>query len=358
MSAIAGTEDQEAVESYSAAAAEAFAGRMLQLLNDAALGLILCIGYRSGLLDALARFRGGAACETIAEEASLSAPAVRECLAALVHGRILAFDAIDRTYRLPAEHAAFLAGPQRAVLALAAESLSLISGERLLDFLRFGNTALTRGSCDRLQQAFDVSWRGDIVEALSRLGELEGKLRAGISVLIPDCDDGAAVVRVAGEFPNSRFVGSDPSEPNVETARARARELGLSNAAFTTGNFVWLAADRAYDLVLLQRKLLEQDDLAHVLAHVHRALKRDGVLVLRGLAGSSRLENDLDRSAGSLLAAMALLRQICTSSAQPGSAWMGREPLIQLLHEIGFRHVRMNELPHDSFNAYFVCEKE
>src|SRR5579871_4535286 len=95
------------------ASSEAFARRMLGVLNSAGLSLMISIGHRTRLFDLLAQLPPSTS-EEIAQKAGLQERYVREWLAAMVTGRIVEYDAASRTYRLPAEHAAWLtraAGP-------------------------------------------------------------------------------------------------------------------------------------------------------------------------------------------------------------------------------------------------------
>jgi ubiquinone/menaquinone biosynthesis C-methylase UbiE len=183
-------------------------------------------------------------------------------------------------------------------------------------------------------------------------------LRDGISVLELDCGSGAALIALAGKYPNSQFVGLQSSDAGVETGRARARELGLSNVIFHVGQIADPALDRAYDLVLVCRASHDRRELPLSLAHAYRTLKANGALLLRTFAGSNRLENNLHRPGGALLCAISLLRAISGPSATQESASVaGHEPVVDLLHDIGFRHVRVVEMPRDPLYAYFVCER-
>src|SRR5690606_19493972 len=87
--------------------AEAFAGRMLDILNSGAISLMVSIGHRTGLFDAMSEMPP-ATSEEIAAKAGMQERYVREWLAALVTGRIVAYDPETKQYRLPPEHAAFL----------------------------------------------------------------------------------------------------------------------------------------------------------------------------------------------------------------------------------------------------------
>ena len=93
--------------SYDAAKAQAFADRLLTTLNDGALCLMISIGHRTGLLDAM-RATARATSAEIATKAGLNERYVREWLGAMVTGRIVDVDPATSRFSLPPEHAAFL----------------------------------------------------------------------------------------------------------------------------------------------------------------------------------------------------------------------------------------------------------
>src|SRR5688572_26796227 len=86
---------------------DAFAGTMLRILNDGFLALLISAGHRTGLFDTLAGLPSSTSQE-IAAAAGLDERYVREWLGGMVVGRLIEYDPATRTYRLPAEHAAFL----------------------------------------------------------------------------------------------------------------------------------------------------------------------------------------------------------------------------------------------------------
>jgi hypothetical protein len=92
---------------------EAFGQQMSDVLNHATLALLTSIGHQVGLYDTLADLPPATSHE-IAGAASLQERYVREWLGARTVARVVEYDARDRTYWLPREHAAFLtraAGP-------------------------------------------------------------------------------------------------------------------------------------------------------------------------------------------------------------------------------------------------------
>ena len=84
-----------------------FAGRMLRMMNEAALALMVSVGHRTGLFDIMAAMPAATSAE-IASRASLDERYVREWLAVMTTGRIVEHDGVAGSYSLPAGHAAWL----------------------------------------------------------------------------------------------------------------------------------------------------------------------------------------------------------------------------------------------------------
>jgi hypothetical protein len=93
--------------------AEAFAGRVLDALNDATFCLMASIGHRIGLFDAM-RDRPPMTSQDLASRAGLNERYVREWLGAMVTSGVVTVDPQSAHYQLPAEHAAFLTRAARA----------------------------------------------------------------------------------------------------------------------------------------------------------------------------------------------------------------------------------------------------
>jgi len=87
---------------------DAFAGRLMGMMNEGALAMMLALGHRTGVFDAMGRLDGFATSQQIADEAGLSERYVREWLGAMTNGRIVEHDPQTLAYRLPPEHAAWL----------------------------------------------------------------------------------------------------------------------------------------------------------------------------------------------------------------------------------------------------------
>lgn len=108
--------------------AEAFAGRLLGALNNAALCLMASVGHRTGLFDVM-RTSPPATSQEIADLAGLNERYVREWLGAMVTGRVVDVEPTTLRFSLPAEHAAFLTRKAAADnMAVFAQYVAIMGG--------------------------------------------------------------------------------------------------------------------------------------------------------------------------------------------------------------------------------------
>ncbi len=109
-------------------AVKAFRKRMIQVREDAALGLLLGIGDELGLLDAMAR-TGPADSATLAEAAGVDERYLREWLDGIVAGGVAEYDVATGRYTLPPAHAASLTNTEGPVnLARGLKMLTMLAG--------------------------------------------------------------------------------------------------------------------------------------------------------------------------------------------------------------------------------------
>ena len=123
---------------FDKAKAKAFTQLMVRHLEGAAVSIMLEVGRRVGLFEAMAQMDAVTSAE-IAAKTGLSERYVREWLAAMVCGGIVEYVAGDRTYRLPREHAAGLTG---------SSSRNLTGMAEMFPFMYWSNGALSETSVD------------------------------------------------------------------------------------------------------------------------------------------------------------------------------------------------------------------
>lgn len=343
---------------------QAFAGRMLQILNDGALAITISLGHRTGLFDVLETM-SPATSSAISDLAGLNERYVREWLGAMVVGGLIEYDPVLRTYRLPDVHAAFLtrnAYPQN--LAVIAQFIPVMANveDGIVESFRNGG-GLGYECFPRFHDVMAEMSRQTVVsglfDAILPLAPgLSERLEAGIEVLDVGCGQGKALNALAGAFPNSRFRGIDLCKETVETARVAARELKFGNLHFDQQDAAAMTENEAYDLITCFDSVHDQAQPALVLQNIRRALRPDGTFLMQDIAASSQLENNRNHPLGPLLYTISLTHCTTVSLAQEGAGlgtcW-GRETAERMLAEAGFANVRVHELPHDFMNYFYVA---
>jgi SAM-dependent methyltransferase len=186
------------------------------------------------------------------------------------------------------------------------------------------------------------------------------RLEEGIDVLDVGCGSGRALNLMARSFPNSRFVGYDLSDETIARARAEAKEHGSANARFEVKDAAALDEEASYDLITTFDAVHDQADPAAVLKGIANALREYGVYLMQDIAGSSHHHNNLDHPIGPFLYTISCMHCMTVSLAQGGAglgAMWGEEKAKEMLEEAGFKEVKIEQLPHDFQNYYYIATK-
>lgn len=342
-------------------AIEAFGNRLVGMFNQAGAALMTSIGHRTGLFDAMARLPA-ATSEGLAREAGLDERYVREWLGAMTTAKVIEYDARDRTYRLPGEHAALLtraATPNN--FAVYAQYVALLGSveDRIVECFRTGS-GVPYSEFPRFHQVMAEDSGQSVVGALDAIVALvpglDEDLRSGISVLDVGCGSGRALVALAAAYPRSRLTGHDFSEEAIRAARAAAAERGLTNVRFEARDAA-AAGDERYDLVTAFDAIHDQADPAAVLRGIRRRLAPDGIFLMQDIRASSALERNLDHPLAPFLYTVSVMHCMTVSLAQGGAGlgtmW-GEERARSMLAEAGFGEVSVHTLPHDIQNCFYV----
>ena len=197
---------------------EAFAGRMVGVVNDSLLALSVSIGHQTGLFDTMADLPPSTSNE-IAAAAGLQERYVREVLGALTTGGIVEYDPKAHSYALPLEHAAVLtraAGVDN--LAAMTQFVGILGAveEDVVRCFREGG-GVPYSSFPMFHRKLGEMTK-DTVDAtlldgtLALVPGLRERLEGGIDVADIGCGSGYAMNVLGRAFPNSRFTGYDFSE--------------------------------------------------------------------------------------------------------------------------------------------------
>jgi 2-polyprenyl-3-methyl-5-hydroxy-6-metoxy-1,4-benzoquinol methylase len=288
---------------------DAFGQKMVETLNHAGLALMISIGHRNGLFEVLSRLPA-ATSEQIAVEAGQNERYVREWLGAMVTGGVVEYRPEDRTYHLPAEHASWL----------------------------------TRASSPN-NVAASMQW-------VAVLGHVEDH------VLDVGCGSGRAVNEMAASFPQSRFTGYDAAEEGIAAANAEAARRGLTNVRFEEQDAAVMGARAVFDLITAFDAIHDQARPDAVLRNIASALAPNGTFLMQDISGSSHVHTDIEHPFGTFLYTISCMHCMSVSLAAGGQglgAMWGKEKATEMLREAGFGPVRVETLPHDPMNYFYIA---
>jgi len=342
-----------------------FGERFAGMLNDSMLMLMVSIGHRSGLFDAMADGTRMTSHE-LAERTGLNERYVREWLGAMVAGRIVERNPDEGTHRLPAEHAHSLCRTSpTANLAIFAQYLPVLASveDQVLACFHDGGGvpySAYRRFHDVMAEDSGQSIVPVIVDQVVPLVPgLHDRLSAGIDVLDIGCGRGLAMIELARAYPASRFVGYDLSAEAIETAQATARKARLSNIRFEVRDLTSWHEPGAFDWITALDAVHDQARPDLVLRAVRRALRPGGAFLMQDIDLSSEPCDNIDHPLGAMLYSISTMHCMTVSLAQGGlglgTAW-GIQLAEKMLRDAGFESIRVHRLEHDIQNAYFVMQ--
>ena len=343
-----------------------FAGSLLGTLAAGSTALMVSVGHRTGLFDALAGLPPSTSPQ-VAAAAGLHERYVREWLHAMTTAQVVEHHPADDTFRLPAEHAAVLtraAGPDN--LAAVMQFLTLmaeVESEVVGCFAEGGGVPYERYSrfhdvmAELSADTNDAALLSRIVPLVRGLPE---RLTQGIRVADIGCGRGHALNLLARAFPASEFVGYDFSEEVVEVARAEARDWGLDNAHFEVRDVTNLDGSGTFELITAFDAIHDQAHPAMVLSQIQAHLDPDGAFLMVDIHASSDVDANVELPWAPYLYAVSTMHCMTVSLSQGGdglgTAW-GTEVALQMLADAGFGDVQVERLPEDFINSYYVARR-
>ncbi|GAB4561805.1 MAG: class I SAM-dependent methyltransferase [Haliangiales bacterium] len=347
--------------------AEAFANQLLEVLNHGSLTLMISIGHRTGLFDAMAKLGEPATSEELATAAGLNERYVREWASTMLIGGIVTYDPESKKFTLPAEHAAFLTRdsvPNN--MAAFAQYIPLLGNveEDIIECFKNGGgvpySKFTRFQTIMAEDSAQTVLPALIDVILPLAPGLPDRLSAGIDVLDVGCGSGRALNLMARTYPNSRFVGYDMSEEGVAAGTAEAAKHGTTNIRFEARDATDLGAANSFDLVTSFDAIHDQVYPDKVLAQIDSVLRPDGVYLMQDIRSSSNIHENVDHPLGTLLYTLSCMHcmTVSLSGGGPGLGTMWGDQLAKkMLKAAGFTNIATHQLEHDFQNNYYVCTR-
>src|SRR4051794_12040362 len=280
----------------------AFVGQVVTELGATLNAALVVIGDELGLYKAM----DGAGALTpgeLAERTGTSERYIREWLNAQAAGGYVEYDAQEKRYTLPPEHAVALADESSPYFMPGAFQLMTASvrdepaiREAFRSGAGVGWHEHNHGVFEGCERFFRPGYAANLVASwIPALEGVDDKLRKGALVADVGCGHGASTILMAEAYPESSFVGFDYHDGSIEEARARAAAAGLSEERV---RFEVVPAagypGTGYDLVTTFDCLHDMGDPVGAASHVLQSLDADGTwLIVEPFAGD-RVEDNLN----------------------------------------------------------------
>jgi SAM-dependent methyltransferase len=352
-------------QKFDDAKADAFGGRLIGILNSGGLAIMISIGHRTGLFDAMAGLEPSTS-QQIADTAKLNERYVREWLGAMFTGKIVEFESESKTYNLPAEHAARLTRgsvPNGATSMQWVPLLGTVQDQIIECFVNGGGVPYS--AFGRVQEVFAETSEQRVIPAivdriLAQYDGLIERLEEGIDVLDVGCGSGRALIVMSAKFPNSRFLGVDIAAEGIRTANEESSAKGLTNIRFEVKDGADLGFYNQFDLITTFDAIHDQAAPDKALAQIFSALRKDGVYMMLDIKASSELQNNADHIMAPLLYTISTMHCMTVSLAEGGlglgTLW-GRELAVKMLGEAGFAQTDVREIDGNILNELFFSTR-
>jgi SAM-dependent methyltransferase len=342
-----------------AAAVEEFAAKLVETITGGLLTSLIDIGRRTQLFELATA--GPATSAELAERGGLQERYVREWLAAMATGGIFEYDAENRRFWLPVEHAAVLTGDTYDNLSPVAYLVSVITrqSDAVAKCFTEGGGVPWAAYLPEMHDVMDVLWqpmyRDLLVQQILPLAPgLVKKLESGTRVADIACGSGNGTLVMARRFPSSTFVGYDMDADAIEVARFRAE--GLSNVSFEVADAATLTSAEPFGAAFVFNSVHDQARPLQVLSSIRSILEPGGTFLMNEPRISSNLEDNIGNPVAPMTYAISLLHcmtvSLAVDGAGLGTGW-GEQVALGLLAVAGFGPVEVHDAPDDPGNAIF-----
>lgn len=345
---------------------DAFAQRYIGILNSAQLTMMISIGHRTGLFEAMGK-TGPTTSAELADDAGLNERYVREWLGAMATGRIIECDETGSVFTLPAAHAAMLTDAQGTNIGHLAQFTSVLGAveDKVVDcFYKGGGVPYSEYA--RFHEVMALNSAQTVVapifdRILPLVPGLVEQLEVGLRVLDVGCGKGRALLAMAERFPSSHFTGYDLCEEPIAWARAQAEARGLRNIEFVQRDLTHFHEDAPaaeFEFITAFDAVHDQARPDNLLAGIRRALRPGGTFLMQEIGASSNVAENRDHPIAPMLYTVSCMHCMTVSLSQGGlgvGAVWGERLTLEFLAKAGFPNVSRHTLEHDIQNYYYIA---
>jgi ubiquinone/menaquinone biosynthesis C-methylase UbiE len=343
--------------------ARTFMQTMLGIMNGGALSLMMSIGHKTGLFDAMDGAEPASSTD-IAERSGLSERYVREWLSAMACGGVISYNATTDHFLLPAEHAGLLtrrSGPLNLTVPMQQIGLLAEVEADIVEAFHSGG-GVPYDKFPRFQALMSETsgsrFDRTLIDQIVPLLGINDQLASGIDVADVGCGSGKALGILGSVYPNSSFVGFDISEGGI--AVARENSAGLDNVTFELCDAAQLDSIDRFDVVTTFDAIHDQAHPMAVLEGVNRMLRSGGTYLCVEPKASSLLEENMQDPTAPFLYTVSTMHCMTVSLAYGGeglgTAW-GHQTATEYLTAAGFTDIEITGVRDDRSNNYFLSKK-
>ncbi len=184
------------------------------------------------------------------------------------------------------------------------------------------------------------------------------RLGRGAAAIDVGCGSGTAVAALAKAFPRSTFVGIDPSPTALERARLRAKEAGLANLELAVGAAEDLSDEKRFDFAMVLDCMHDMTHPRQATLAIRRALKDDGVWLVKDVRCADSLAENLQHPMGALLYGISIAYCMSSSMSAVDGAGLGTMGFSanrarEMAAAAGFTRFRILDYEDDPLNAFY-----
>lgn len=344
----------EATEQFMGAVLGDFAGFTTTLMN--------AIGERYGLFRSLAEAPATSA--ELAERTGTNERYVREWLRALTAAEYLSYDREGDRYALPPEHAPVLTEEGGPFFLGGGVQMSLGFLPAIEPVARAfkdggGATQSTYGpDIWAGMERFTAGWFDNLLlqDWIPAVPEVREKLEGGCSLADVGCGAGAALIKLAREYPASRFVGYDVFEGQLELARANVAEASLDDRIELRLTDVAAGLPERYDVITTFDVVHDAADPLGLVRGIREGLVKDGSYLMLEMKSADDPADNVGPIPKFLYGASVfycMTTSLADGGAGLGTCGMPEAKVREIGAEAGFGEVRVAPIEENPFNVLY-----
>lgn len=340
---------------------EAFLGKVLSDTSGMTVTVMAALGDRLNLFKNLAH--GPATTAQLANRTNLNERYVQEWLGVMASAGYVEYDPASGLFTLPPEYVPILAQENGALFfgGIHQMLIGMMSPyNQLMDSFQHGGGVAQSAYDDNLwegMERFTAGWFENLLLPvwIPAMPEVQSKLEKGADVADVGCGRGRALIKLAQQYPNSRYTGYDVFQPSLDRAQANADAAGVADRI----RFQQLDASQGipaqYDIITTFDVVHDAVNPRGLLRAIRQALRPDGTYICLEINGADTLEGNAG-PLGAFFYSVSVLYCMTTSlhghGEGLGTVGMHEAKVHELGKEAGFSNIKRVPLE-NPFNKIF-----